>query len=67
MILDLTPQQWNFIAAALREFPAIIAKTSEEVLAEMAKQAAAATPPTEPQEWHPTSICHFQRHRTLQS
>lgn len=64
MILDLTPQQWNFIAAALREFPAIIAKTSEEILAEMAKQA---TPPTEPQEWIPTSICHIQRHRTLQS
>lgn len=52
MILDLTPQQWNFIAAALREFPAIIAKTSEEILAEMSKQASAAAPaaPTEPQE-----------------
>ncbi len=51
MILDLTPQQWNFIAAALREFPAIIAKTSEEVLAEMAKQAAVPpAAPSEPQE-----------------
>jgi len=53
MILDLTPQQWNFIAAALREFPAIIAKTSEEVLAEMSKQASAAAPQEpsiEPQE-----------------
>jgi hypothetical protein len=44
MILDLTPQQWNFIAAALREFPAIIAKTSEEILAEMTKQATPAEP-----------------------
>jgi hypothetical protein len=50
MILDLTPQQWNFIAAALREFPAIIAKTSEEILAEMAKQATPAEPASEPQE-----------------
>lgn len=47
MTLDLTIQQWNFVAAALREFPAIIAKTSEEILAEMAKQATPVEPSNE--------------------
>ena len=50
MTLNLTPQQWNFIAAALREFPTIIAKTSDEILTEMTKQATPAEPVETPNE-----------------
>lgn len=38
MNIDLTPQEVNFIVAALREFPVIVAKSSEDIIKNIAKQ-----------------------------
>lgn len=38
MNIDLTPQELNFIVAALREFPVIVAKSSEDIIKNIAKQ-----------------------------
>jgi hypothetical protein len=38
MNVELTPQELNFIIAALREFPVIVAKSSEDIIRNIAKQ-----------------------------
>jgi len=38
MNIELSPQELNFIIAALREFPVVVAKSSEDIIRNIAKQ-----------------------------
>jgi polyhydroxyalkanoate synthesis regulator protein len=38
MNIELSPQELNFIIAALREFPVVVAKSSEDIIRTIAKQ-----------------------------